>query len=126
MTSKSLEVHQDQWVKEEVDQRMMALQTSLNKIEVSIRKYENIVEECQMLESEAYQDDQDVPGSGDAAEDDVSMADTAASDHSESSGHDSGLLEEFQMEVEADDNLQVASEGGILISPEEDDLLTGE
>ena len=109
-----------------MEQRLAALQTSLNQGEISISKYENLIEECRMiLGEEAHQESRGQSDTGEESYDDVVMADQEASGHLESSSHSSGQPEEPYMEVSTEDNPPTAS-GGDIISPEEEEILMGE
>ena len=50
--SKTMEVITDGRSHREMEQRLAALQTSLNVVETSITKFENLIEDCQMVEEE--------------------------------------------------------------------------
>ena len=49
-----MEVITDRWSHREMEQRLAALQTSLNMVEASITKFENLIEDCQMVEEELH------------------------------------------------------------------------
>ena len=59
--NKALEVTGEGLDCEEMEPRVAILQTSLTAMEQSILKYKNLLEECQMLEEEAREDQPD-PG----------------------------------------------------------------
>ena len=44
--SKTMEVITDGWSRREMEQRLAALQTSLNMVETSITKFKNLIEDC--------------------------------------------------------------------------------
>ena len=50
--SKTMEVITDGQSRREMEQRLNALQTSLNVVETSITKFENLLEDCRMVEEE--------------------------------------------------------------------------
>ena len=52
--SRSLEMTQDRKAQKEMEQRIDVIKTSLNKVETSILKYENLIEESRILEEEAH------------------------------------------------------------------------
>ena len=105
-----------------MEQRLAVIQTSLNQVETSISKFENLIEECriveeevcQIVEEEAHQGSQDQSNSGEEA--DVVMADQEEGSRLESSGP--------HMEANTEDNPLLAS-GGNIISPEEEEILMG-
>ena len=51
--SKTLEVTTDRRARKEMEWRLAAIQTSLNAVENSISKFENLIEDCRMVEEEA-------------------------------------------------------------------------
>ena len=52
--SQTMEVITDAPSSREMEQRLSTLQTSLNMVERSIMRYENLIEDCQMQEEEAH------------------------------------------------------------------------
>ena len=110
--SKTLEVTTDGWARKEMEQRLAAIQTSLNAVENSISKFENLIEDCRMVEEEAHQDQS---GSGVEAAN-VEMVDQEERGNPESSGP--------HMEADTEDNPPSAS-GGDTVSPEEEEILSG-
>ena len=50
--SKTMEAITDGWSRREMEQRLAALQTSLNAVKNSITKFKNLIEDCQMVEEE--------------------------------------------------------------------------
>ena len=57
--SKTMEVITEGWSRREMEQRLAALQTSLNTVKTSITKFENLIEDCQMVEEELHQIEED-------------------------------------------------------------------
>ena len=110
--SKTLEVTTDGRACKEMEQRLATIQTSLNAVENSISKFENLIEDCRMVEEEAHQDQS---SSGEEAAD-VKMVDQEERGNPESSGP--------HMEANTEDNPPSAS-GGDTISPEEEEILLG-
>ena len=53
-TSKTMEVITDAPSSQEMEHRLSTLQTSLDVVERSITRYENLIEDCQMQEEEAH------------------------------------------------------------------------
>ena len=98
--SRAMEVTSDRRARKELEQRLTAIQTSLNGVEASISKFENCIKECRMVEEEVHRIEeeasQDQSNSGDEATD-VEMADQ----------EDSGRLESSDphREVNTKDNL---------------------
>ena len=99
---------------------MHAIHTSLSVVKKSVTKFENLIEESQMLEDEAHQMEeeeasQDQPGPGEETAD-VEMVDQEELGDPESSGP--------KMEADTDDNPQLAPDGNRdVISPEEENTL---
>ena len=112
VVSKTLEVTTDRRARKEMEQRLAAIPTSLNAVENSISKFENLIEDCRMVEEEARQDQF---GSGEEAAD-VEMVDQEERGNPESSGS--------HMEADTEDNPLSAS-GGDTIPPEEEEILLG-
>ena len=57
--SKTLEVTTDGRARKEMEQRLAALHTSLNAVKNSITKFENLIEDCRMVEEELHQIEED-------------------------------------------------------------------
>ena len=57
--SGAMEVTTDALSSQELEHRLNTLQTSLDKVERSITKFENLIEDCQMLEEEAHHVEED-------------------------------------------------------------------
>ena len=117
---KTLEITTDGWARKEMEQRLAAIQTSLNAVENSISKFKNLIEDCRMMEEEVHQIEeeeahQDQSSSGEGAAN-VKMVDQEECGNPESSGP--------HMEADIEDNLPSAS-GGDTISPEEEVILLG-
>ena len=113
-----MEVITDGWSHREMEQRLAALQTSLNAIEASITKFENLIEDCWMVEEElrwiqedeARQEEEDETAN-------VKMVDKEERGNPESSGP--------RMEADAEDIPPLVS-GGDTVSPEEEAILLDE
>ena len=62
-----MEVVTDAPSSREMEHRLNTLQTSLSVVERSIMKYENLIEDCRMLEEEVrhIEEDEGPPGRGD-------------------------------------------------------------
>ena len=118
--SKTLEITTDGRAHKEIEQRLAAIQTSLNTVENSISKFKNLIEDCRMVEEEVRQIEeeeacQDQSGFGEEAAK-VKMVDQEERGDPESSGP--------HMEADTEDNPLLAS-GGDTISPEEEAILMG-
>ena len=116
--SRFLSVTSDKKTCKELERRVTVIQTSLNAVEASISKFENLIEECRMVEEEVCQMEEggtslDQSNSGEQAAD-VDMADQ----------EDRGRLgsSDPSMEVITEDNTLSAS-GGNTITPEEEEIL---
>ena len=122
--SRSLEVTSDKRAQKEMEQGFAAVQTSLNQVKISISKFENLIEECRIMEEEVHKESQGPSNSGEEADDDIVMADQEESGCLESSGPSSGWSEGPHIEANTEDNPPSAS-GGNIISPEEEEILMG-
>ena len=101
-----------------MEQRLAAMQITLNAVENSISKFESLIEDCRMVEEEVHQIEkeeahQDQSGSGEGAAN-IKMVDKGERGNPESSGP--------HMEADTEDNPPLAS-GGDTISPEEEEIL---
>ena len=54
-----MEITTDRHAHKEMEQRLAALQTSLNAVENSITKFENLIEDCRMVEEELHRIEED-------------------------------------------------------------------
>ena len=108
--SKALEVTREGPAHTEMEPRVTVLQTPLNAMEKSISKFENLIEECRMLEEEAHEDQ---PHPGEEVTD-VKMVDQEDRGDPEPSGP--------RVEAETEDNPQSASRENT-VSPEGGDPL---
>ena len=124
--SKTMEVTTDGWACKEMEQRLAALQTSLNAVENSITKFENLIEDCRMVEEELHQIEEDKARQEKEDEarqeeeeetTDVKMVDKEERGNPESSGP--------RMETDTKDIPPLVS-GGDTISPEEEAILLGQ
>ena len=118
--SKTMEVITNGWSCREMEQRLAALQTSLNTVETSITKFENLIEDCRMVEEELHQIEEDEALQEEEEEDetaDVEMVDEEEHGNPESSGP--------RMEADTEDIPPLVS-GGDTISPEEKVILLDE
>ena len=118
--SKTLEVTTDGRACKEMEQRLAAIQTSLNAVENSISKFKKLIEDCRMVEEEVHQIEeeearQDQSGFGEEAAD-VKMVEKEECGDPESSGP--------HIEADTEDNPPLAS-GGDTVSPEEEAIFLG-
>ena len=102
-----------------MEQRLAALQTSLNVVENSITKFENLIEDCQMVEEELRWIEEDEACQEEEEEEttDVEMVDEEECGNPESSGP--------HMEANTEDIPSLVS-GGDTVSPEEEAILLDE
>ena len=124
-----IEAAVDRKLCKETEARMGVLRTALRKVEASIAKSEDHLEESRMREEEACQEDRDQSNS---SEGDVIM------EGAEESGPTSAVATgppilmasiqeaEPSMEVDMDDIPLLTSEDATTVTPEEDDMLTGD
>ena len=113
-----MEVTTDGRARKEMEQRLAALQTSLNAVENSITKFENLIEDCRMVEEELCQIEEDEACQEEEEETtDVEMVDEEERGNPESSGP--------CMEANTEDIPPLVS-GGDTVSPEEKVILLGQ
>ena len=111
-----MEVTTDGRACKEMEQRLAALQTSLNVVENSITKFENLIEDCQMVEEELRRIEVDKAHQEEEETADIEMVDEEEPDNPESSGP--------HMEANTEDIPPLVS-GGDTVSPEEAAILLG-
>ena len=121
-----MEVATNGWARKEMEQRLAALQTSLNAVENSITKFENLIEDCRMVEEELHQIEEDEACQQEEEEacqeeeeetTDIKMVDKEERGNLESSGP--------HMEANTKDIPPLVS-GGDTISPKEEAILLGQ
>ena len=117
--SKTMEVFTDGRSRREMEQRLAALQTSLNAVETSITKFENLIEYCRMVEEELCQIEEDEACQEEEEDEttDVKMVDEEEHGNPKSSGP--------RMEADTEDIPPLVSNGDT-ISPEEEAILLDE
>ena len=116
--SKTMEVITDGWSRKEMEQRLAALQTSLNMVETSITKFENLIEDCQMVEEELCQIEEDEAHQEEEEETaNVEMVNKEERSNPESSGP--------RMEANTE-NIPPLVSSGDTVSPEEEVILLDE
>ena len=126
--SKKLEAAKDRKVWKEVDKRMGVVQTALDKAEASIARNEACLEESQIWEEEARQGDQGQSDSSEEQDNDVVVEGLEESGPTgvESTNPLGNQEAEPSMEVDRNDIPLSASGSAITVTPEEDDMLTGD
>ena len=112
--SKTMEVITDAPSRREMEQRLNTLQTSLNVVEASIMKFENLIEDCRMVEEEVHCVEEDEARLEEEEIADVEMVEEEERGDPESSGPCG--------EAETEGLPPLVSTGDA-ISPEEDPLL---
>ena len=117
--SKTMAVITDGRSHREMEQRLAALQTSLNVVKASITKFENLIEDCQMVEEELHCIEEDKAHQEEEEEEtaDIEMVDEEERGNPEFSGP--------CMEADTEDIPPLVS-GGDTISPEEEAILLQE
>ena len=102
-----------------MEQRLAALQTSLNVVETSITKFENLIEDCRMVEEELHHIEEDETHQEEEEEEiaDVEMVDEEERSNPESSSP--------HMEANTEDIPPLVS-GEDAVSPEEEAILLDE
>ena len=124
-----MEAAVDKRICKETEARMGVLRTALRKVEASIAKSEDHLEESQMREEEAHQEDRD---QSDSSEGDTIMEGAEESGPTAAVATGPPILTasiqgaEPSMEVDVDDILPLTSEGATAVTPEEDEMLTGD
>ena len=104
---------------------MSVVHTDISKIEATIERYANQLEECWFREHEAQSRDQDRPASQ-ASHDVMVESSTEESVVSSSShGHPDGSEVQPQEQADADGTQAAPSEGNLAVMPEEDKILLG-
>ena len=108
---------------------MGVLRTALKKIEASMAENEDHLEESRMREEEAHQEDR---GQSDSSEGDVIVegAEESGPNGAEATGPPipTASIQEAEpsMEVDVDDILPLTSKDATTVTPEEDEMLTGD
>ena len=118
--SKTMEVITNGQFRREMEQRLAALQTSLNAVKTSITKFENLVEDCWMVEEELCHIEEDKACQEEEEEDetaDIKMVNKEECSNPKSSGP--------HVEANTEDIPPLVS-GGDTISPEEEAILLDE
>ena len=123
--SKKLDTTEFDRLRGDIEAKMSVVCTAISKIEVTIERYMNRLEECRFREHEAQSRDQDQPAF--QASDDVmvesSTEESVAS--SSSPGYPNSPEVQPQEQADADGTQAVSSEGNLTITPEEEKILLG-
>ena len=127
--SQGREAAADKRVHKETEARMGILQTTLEKVEASMAESEDHLEESRMREEEAHQEDR---GQSDSSKGDVIVegAEESGPTGAEATGPPIPMASiqeaEPSMEVDVDDIPPLTSEDATTVTPEEDEMLTGD
>ena len=109
----------------DIEAKMSVVHTAISKIEATIERYMNQLEECRFREHEAQSRDQDRPDFQ-ASEDVMDESSTEESVASSSSpGHPNSPEVQPQEQADADGTQAASSEGNLAITPEEEKILLG-
>ena len=130
--SQGIEAAADKKLYKETELRMGVLRTALRKVETSISESEDHLEESPMREEEAHQVDQGQSDSNTDEDGDVIVEGVQESGPTgaEATGPPIPMAStqeaEHAMDVDIGDMPQLASEDTTAVTPEEDDMLTGD
>ena len=124
--SQGMEAATDGKVREEIEERMGILQTSLKKVEAAVAEHENHLEESWIREEEACQGDQGQSDSSEEHEDDAVVEEPEESGLTgvESTGPLKSQETGPSMEVDMDDIPPLTSGDTTTVTAEEDEMLT--
>ena len=116
--SKTMEAITDVRSRREMEQRLAALQTSLNMVKTSITKFKNLIENCRMVEDELHHIEEDEAHQEEEEEEtaNVEMAEEERSNPESSGPH---------MEANTKD-IPLLVSSGYTVSPEEEAILLDE
>ena len=112
-----MEVIIDEQSHREMEQRLDALQTSLDTVKRSITKFKDLIEDCQLVEEELRQIEEDEARQEEEETADIEMVDEEEHGNPESSGP--------HMEADTEDIPPLVSTGDT-ISPDEEAILLDE
>ena len=126
--SQGMEGAADRKVCKEIKERMGVLQTTLKKAEASMAKSEDHLEESQIREEEAHQGDQGQSNSSEGQDRDVMVegAEESGPSGAEATSPIRSQEAEPSMEVDMDDIPPLTSGDATTVTPEEDEMLTGD
>ena len=128
--AKKLDTTGDQRVQGEIEARMSVIHTAIPKVEASITRYEDRLEESRLREDEAHYGDQDQPVSHEGVDDDIQMESSREEEESyppdaDSPGHFNSPEAQPQPEADTEGAQSLASGGNLMVSPEEEEILMG-
>ena len=121
-TSEAMQVITDAQSSQEIEHRLSTLQTSLDAIERSITRYENIIEDCRMQEEEAHQEEEISHEQEEEEVTDAEMVDEANAEMVDEEERDDPEPSDPRGEADTEGPPPLASAGDA-VSPEEDALL---
>ena len=125
--SQGIEAAMDRKLRKQTKERMGVLKTALKKVETSITKSKDHLEESQMREEEAPQEDRGQSDSGEEKDGDVVVkgAEGSGPTGAEAVGPLRSQEAEPAMEVDVGDIPPLTSEDATTVTPEEDEMLMG-
>ena len=126
--SQGIEAATDRKLRKQTEERMGILQTALKKVEASMAKSEDHLEESQMREEEACQEDRGQSDSSEGQDGDVVMegAEGSGPTGAEATGPLRSYEAEPPVDVDMDDIPPLTSDDATTVTAEEDDMLTGD
>ena len=126
--SQGIEAARDRKLHKQTEERMGILQTALKKVEALMAEGKDHLEESQMREEEAHQEDRDQSDSSEGQDGDVVVegAEGSGPAGAETTGPLRSQEAEPPMEVDGDDILPLTSDDATTVTPEEDEMLTGD
>ena len=129
---KGIEAAVDRRLCKETETRMGVLRTTLRKVETSINKSEDHLEESRMREEDAHQEDQGESDSSEERDGDVIVegAQESSPTGAEATGPPIPIASpqeaESTMEMDVGEIPPLTSEDATTVTPEEDEMLTGD
>ena len=125
--SQGIEAAMDRKLRKQTEERMGVLQTALKKVEALMAESEDHLEESQMREEEAHPEDQGQSDSSEGQDGDVVVEGAEGSGLTGAEAIDPLRSQEAEpsMEVDVRDILLLTSKDATTVTPEEDDMLTG-
>ena len=114
----------------EMEQRLNALQTSLNMVETSITKFKKLLEDCRMVEEEVHRIEEDEAHQNEVhriEEDEAHQEEEETTNVKMVDEEERGNPESFGPRIEADtEDIPPLVSGGDTVSPEEEAILLQE
>ena len=125
--SQGIEPTADRKLRQQTKERMGILRTTLKKVEASMTESEDHLEESQMREEEACQEDRGQSDSSEGQDGDVVVegAEGSGPAGAEATGPLRSQEAEPPMEVDGDDILPLTSDDTTTVIPKEDEMLMG-